>query len=112
MTYIDAITHTTFNHAPMTLEEKVTEDNYPTLHRLLSLYSGSRPNHPALMLTKDFFIPRSFNRQLKIIECLLYQLTDEELRCLCMLRGFEAYARVVNEYHLYLVEAFLNEMEI
>lgn len=108
MTYISKIPYTTFDHPSMTTESRVTEHNAPTLHYLLTLMSGTRPHHPALTFNKDFYIPQTFNRQVKIMDELLAPLNDEELRALAMMRGFEKYVGVVHTYHLYLVEAFLN----
>lgn len=111
MTYIAAIPYTTFNHATITTEISVKEHNYPTLYTLLKYRYQSMPHHPSLTLNKEFHIPPTFNRQLKILECLITPLTDEELRALAMLRGFEAYVGVIYTYHLYLIEILFNELE-
>lgn len=108
MTIINAIPYTTFDHPNMEITETIRETNYPTLHYLLTLYSGTRPHHPAITLNKDFHIPPTFKRQVKILETLISPLTDEELRALANLRGFDAYVRTIHAHNLYLLESFLD----
>lgn len=104
--------HTTYLAPTLEPVHMLDETKYPTLFRLVELVQAARPNSQAKMYQTHIRIPASWDNQLKVLECLLYQLTDEDLAALAMLRGFEKYVATVHASHLYLVEAFINELPV
>lgn len=102
--------HTTYISPTLEPVHMLDENKYPTLFRLVELIQAARPDPQAKMYQTYIRIPASWNNQLKVLECLLYQLTDEDLAAMAMLRGFEKYVTTVHTFHLYLVEAFINEL--